>query len=77
MLFKYLEEVTMPNLNHCIDCDKPMQPANSKGLCDNCYHKATRMFGGDTDGDYELTTADKYNKEWLDEQKTRTETKTQ
>ena len=77
MLFKYLEEVTMPNLNHCIDCDKPMQPANSKGLCDDCYHKATRMFGGDTDGDYEPTTADKYNKEWLDEQKTRTETKTQ
>jgi len=45
MLFKYLEEVEMPNLNHCIDCDKPMQPANSKGLCDNCYDKATRVIG--------------------------------
>ena len=76
MLFKYLEEIKMPNLNHCIDCDKPMQPANSKGLCYDCYHNATRMFGGDTDGHYELTTADKYNKEWLDEQKKRTETKT-
>ena len=95
MLFKYLEEVKMPNLNHCIDCDKPMQPANSKGLCDNCYHKATRLFGGDTgidadwemgtdelalremdEKDYEPTTADKYNKEWLDEQEKRTKTKT-
>ena len=75
MLFKYLEEVTMPNLNHCIDCDKPMQPANSKGLCDSCYLKATRLRGWIED--YEPTTADKYNKEWLDEQKTRTETKTQ
>tara|TARA_R100000458_G_C8114038_1_gene135644 strand:+ start:103 stop:330 length:228 start_codon:yes stop_codon:yes gene_type:complete len=70
MLFKYLEEVKMPNLNHCIDCDKPMQPANSKGLCDNCYHKVTRELGG------EPTTADKYNKEWLDEQEKRTKTKT-
>ena len=70
MLFKYLEEIKMPNLNHCIDCDKPMQPANSKGLCDNCYHKVTRELGG------EPTTADKYNKEWLDEQEKRTKTKT-
>jgi hypothetical protein len=69
MLFKYLEE-TMPNLNHCIDCDKPMYPPNSKGLCDNCYHKVTRELGG------EPTTADKYNKEWLDEQEKRTKTKT-
>ena len=63
MLFKYLEETTMPNLNHCIDCDKPMHPPNSKGLCDNCYHKVTRELGG------EPTTADEYNKEWLNEQK--------
>ena len=42
MLFKYLEE-TMPNLNHCIDCDKPMQ--YSKGLCDYCYNKEYRIRG--------------------------------
>jgi len=88
MLFKYLEETIMPNLNHCIDCDKPMHPPNSKGLCDNCYHKVTRELGGDTgiNADWEKemlrtdsmpdikcdgepTTADEYNKEWLNEQK--------
>jgi len=87
MLFKYLEEIKMPNLNHCIDCDKPMHPPNSKGLCDNCYHKVTRELGGagiDADWEKEMlrtdsmpdikcdgepTTADEYNKEWLNEQK--------
>ena len=59
----------MPNLNHCIDCDKPMQPSGAKGLCDSCYDKEERIggFGGDTgtDADYEPTTADEYNQEWL------------
>ena len=75
MLFKYIEEINMPSLMHCIECDKPGILAD--GLCNNCYerHKENnKHFGGDTgiDADFEPTTADKYNKEWLDEDRTET-----
>ena len=87
MLFKYIEEINMPSLMHCIECDKPGILAD--GLCNNCYerHKENdKHFGGDTgiDADFEAqdtwkyrddeepTTADKYNKEWLDEDRTET-----
>ena len=94
MLFKYIKEVEMPNLNHCIECDKP--GALTDGLCNNCYSKhesnydsvtkainnnvdeltnfikstpeynlGKKILEGDIDGD--ITTADKHNKEWLDE----------
>lgn len=49
----------MPNLNHCIECDKPTANSITK-LCDNCNDKIKIE-------DVEPTTADKYNKEWLDE----------
>ena len=82
MLFKYIEEINMPSLMHCIECDKPGILAD--GLCNNCYERQkedSKHFGGDTgiDADFEAqdtwkykddgepTTADKYNKEWLDE----------
>jgi len=87
MLFKYIEEINMPSLMHCIECDKPGILAD--GLCNNCYerHKENnKHFGGDTgiDADFEAqdtwkykddkepTTADEYNKEWLDENKAET-----
>ena len=62
MLFKYIEEINMPSLMHCIRCDKPGILAN--GLCNNCYQI--------NEEDSEPTTADEYNKEWLDENKSRT-----
>ena len=52
----------MPSLMHCIRCDKPGILAN--GLCNNCYQI--------NEEDSEPTTADEYNKEWLDENKSRT-----
>ena len=87
MLFKYIEEINMPSLMHCVECDKPGILAD--GLCNNCYerHKENnKHFGGDTgiDADFEAqdtwkykddgepTTADEYNKEWLDENKAET-----
>ena len=62
MLFKYIEEINMPSLMHCIECDKPGILAD--GLCNNCYERQKE--------DSEPTTADKYNKEWLDEDRTET-----
>jgi hypothetical protein len=62
MLFKYIEEINMPSLMHCIECDKP--GILSSGLCNNCYERQKE--------DIEPTTADKYNKEWLDEDRTET-----
>mgnify|MGYP003678894392 FL=1 len=37
MLFKYIEEINMPSLMHCIECDKP--GILSSGLCNNCYER--------------------------------------
>ena len=62
MLFKYIEEINMPSLMHCIECDKP--GILSRGLCNNCYERQKE--------DEEPTTADEYNKEWLDENKAET-----
>ena len=82
MLFKYIEEVNMPSLMHCVQCDKP--GILSDGLCNNCYEikkeDEVPVITGykDTDAllederisqEDEPTTADKYNKEWLHEKR--------
>lgn len=51
----------MPNLNHCIECDKPAQIINNEVYyCPSCAMENIEK---------EPTTADKYNEEWLNEKR--------
>jgi hypothetical protein len=51
LLFVNLEEVLIPNLKYCIECNKPI--SGKSIICDFCNN------------DGEKTTADKFNYEFL------------
>ena len=57
----------MPNLKHCIECDKPVHGKDT--MCESCrkdYHDAEAHWAMSLVEEYEATTADKYNTEYLD-----------
>tara|TARA_R110000851_G_scaffold81411_1_gene178916 strand:- start:224 stop:430 length:207 start_codon:yes stop_codon:yes gene_type:complete len=66
MLFKYIEEVEKPNYDSVTETiNNNVDELNNLIKSTPEYKIGKKILEGDTDG--EPTTADKYNKEWLDE----------